>query len=74
MWDLRTQPTKLHPANPVIPSPKSRLRKYRFICEVADSPSLQPKLQYIYSVAKTLRNYILGAPVSCKHFFRRNKL
>ncbi|KAI9022204.1 mitochondrial biogenesis AIM24-domain-containing protein [Phycomyces nitens] len=62
MWDRRTAPTKLHPANPIVPSPRSPLRKYTFVRNVVDSPSLQTKLQYISSVSKTLRNYILGAP------------
>ena len=64
MWDLRTEPTKLHPANPIIPSPRSPLRRYAVVRNIADSPSFQPKLQYMSSVIKTLRNYILGAPVS----------
>ncbi|KAI7881867.1 hypothetical protein K492DRAFT_145710 [Lichtheimia hyalospora FSU 10163] len=62
MWDLRTEPTKLHPANPIIPSPRSPLRRYAVVRNIADSPSFQPKLQYMSSVIKTLRNYILGAP------------
>ena len=66
MWDVRTEPTKLHPANPLIPAPRSPLRKYAFVRNVADSPSMQPRLQKMDSIIKTLRNYILGAPVSEK--------
>ncbi|KAI9320131.1 mitochondrial biogenesis AIM24-domain-containing protein, partial [Dichotomocladium elegans] len=62
MWDVRTEPTKLHPANPLVPSPRSPLRRYAVVRNVADSPSLQPKLQYAASIVKALRNYVLGAP------------
>ncbi|KAI7853148.1 mitochondrial biogenesis AIM24-domain-containing protein [Circinella umbellata] len=62
MWDVRTEPTKLHPANPLIPAPRSPLRKYAFVRNVADSPSMQPRLQKMNSIIKTLRNYVLGAP------------
>ncbi|CAO3612067.1 unnamed protein product [Cunninghamella blakesleeana] len=61
-WDKRTAPTRLHPSDPIVPSPKSPLRRYAVVRNIAESPSFQPKLQYINSVMKTLRNYILGAP------------
>lgn len=70
MWDVRTEPTKLHPSNHLIPSPKSPLRKYTVVRNIADSPSMQPKLQYLSSWIKTLRNYILGAPV--RHLQKRD--
>lgn len=62
MWDIRTNPSKLHPANPEVPSPRSPLRRFTFVRHVVDSPSLQPKLQYIDSLVKSARNYLLGAP------------
>lgn len=64
MWDKRTKPTRLHARHPVVPSPKSKLRKYEVIRNIVDSPSLQPKLQYLDSLSKSIRNLMLGAPVS----------
>ncbi|KAI9304590.1 mitochondrial biogenesis AIM24-domain-containing protein [Cunninghamella echinulata] len=61
-WDKRTAPTRLHPSDPIVPSPRSPLRRYAVVRNIAESPSFQPKLQYINSVIKTLRNYVLGAP------------
>ncbi|KAF7724615.1 hypothetical protein EC973_000859 [Apophysomyces ossiformis] len=58
----RTTPSKLHPKNPVVPSPRSPLRKYNVVKNIVDSPSLQPKLQYLDGMAKSLRNFVLGAP------------
>jgi hypothetical protein len=63
MWDKRTNPTRLHKSHPVVPSPRSKLRKYEVVRNIVDSPSLQPKLQYLDSLQKTLRNYLMGAPV-----------
>ncbi|KAI8384833.1 mitochondrial biogenesis AIM24-domain-containing protein [Radiomyces spectabilis] len=62
MWDRRTFPTRLNPSNPVIPSPRSPLRRYTVVRNIVDSPSLQPKLQYLHRIVQGLRNYILGAP------------
>lgn len=73
MWDKRTKPTRLHARHPVVPSPKSRLRKYEVIRNIVDSPSLQPKLQYIDSLSKTIRNLMLGAPVSSDGFEYKKK-
>ncbi|CAO3600186.1 unnamed protein product [Absidia cylindrospora] len=61
-WDKRASPTRLHPSDPIVPSPRSPWRKYAFIRNIAESPSFQPKLQFMNSVAKTLRNFVLGAP------------
>ncbi|KAI8341799.1 mitochondrial biogenesis AIM24-domain-containing protein [Chlamydoabsidia padenii] len=61
-WDKRTAPTRLHPSDPIVPSPRSHWRRYAFVRNIAESPSFQPKLQYANSVAKTLRNLIVGAP------------
>ncbi|ORZ09203.1 mitochondrial biogenesis AIM24-domain-containing protein [Absidia repens] len=61
-WDKRASPTRLHPSDPIVPSPRSPWRKYAFIRNIAESPSFQPKLQYMNSVVKTLRNFVLGAP------------
>ncbi|KAG0167113.1 hypothetical protein DFQ29_000634 [Apophysomyces sp. BC1021] len=58
----RTTPTKLHPTNPVVPSPRSSWRKYAVVKNIVDSPSLQPKLQYLDGLTKSLRNFVLGAP------------
>lgn len=63
MWDKRTNPSRLHPSHPIVPSPRSKLRQYEVIRNIVDSPSLQPKLQYINSLTKTIRNYLMGAPV-----------
>ncbi|KAF1796637.1 mitochondrial biogenesis AIM24-domain-containing protein [Mucor lusitanicus] len=62
MWDKRTKPTRLHARHPVVPSPKSKLRKYEVVRNIVDSPSLQPKLQYLDSLSKSIRNLMLGAP------------
>ncbi|KAI7884979.1 mitochondrial biogenesis AIM24-domain-containing protein [Mucor mucedo] len=62
MWDKRTNPSRLHPAHPVVPSPRSKLRQYEVIRNIVDSPSLQPKLQYVDTLAKAMRNYLMGAP------------
>lgn len=62
MWDKRTNPTRLHAAHPVVPSPRSKLRKYEVVRNIVDSPSLQPKLQYLDSVQKSIRNFLMGAP------------
>ncbi|KAI8097522.1 mitochondrial biogenesis AIM24-domain-containing protein [Halteromyces radiatus] len=61
-WDKRTAPTRLHPSDPIVPSPRSPWRRYAVVRNIAESPSFQPKLQYMNSVVKTLRNFILGAP------------
>lgn len=63
MWDKRTNPTKLHAAHPVVPSPRSKLRKYEVVRNIVDSPSLQPKLQYLDGLQKSIRNFLMGAPV-----------
>ncbi|KAI8370118.1 mitochondrial biogenesis AIM24-domain-containing protein [Choanephora cucurbitarum] len=62
MWDKRLNPTRLHSVKPVVPSPRSKLRQYEVFRNIVDSPSLQPKLQYLDSLSRTLRNIILGAP------------
>ncbi|RCI03697.1 hypothetical protein CU098_012562 [Rhizopus stolonifer] len=62
MWDKRLNPTRLHSVKPVVPSPRSKLRQYEVFRNIVDSPSLQPKLQYLDSLSRTLRNLILGAP------------
>ncbi|KAI8379008.1 mitochondrial biogenesis AIM24-domain-containing protein [Blakeslea trispora] len=62
MWDKRLNPTRLHSVKPIVPSPRSKLRKYEVFRNIVDSPSLQPKLQYVDSLSRTLRNMILGAP------------
>jgi hypothetical protein len=64
MWDKRTKPSRLHAKHPIVPSPKSQLRRYEVIRNIVDSPSLQPKLQYLDSLSRTIRNVLLGAPVS----------
>lgn len=67
MWDKRTNPTRLHAKNVVVPSPRSKLRQYEVIRNIVDSPSLQPKLQYIDSLSRSLRNFMMGSPVRKKN-------
>ncbi|KAG2233535.1 mitochondrial biogenesis AIM24-domain-containing protein [Thamnidium elegans] len=62
MWDKRTNPTRLHSTRIVVPSPRSKLRQYEVVRNIVDSPSLQPKLQYIESLSKHLRNFMMGTP------------
>jgi hypothetical protein len=64
MWDKRTNPSRLHPIHPIVPSPRSKFRRYEVVRNIVDSPSLQPKLQYIDSLSRSLRNFLMGAPVS----------
>lgn len=64
MWDKRTNPTRLHATHPIVPSARSSLRKYEVVRNIVDSPSLQPKLQYLDSLSKSIRNLLVGAPVS----------
>ncbi|CAM0136091.1 unnamed protein product [Umbelopsis sp. WA50703] len=61
-WDTRTQPTKLYTERRMIPSPRSRLRRYHVFRNIVDSPSMQNSLQFWDSVLKHTRNWILGAP------------
>ncbi|KAI8982487.1 mitochondrial biogenesis AIM24-domain-containing protein [Mycotypha africana] len=62
MWDKRTNPTQLHSKKTIIPSPRSPLRQYDFFRHIVDSPSLQPKLQYLYNFSRAVRNFLLGTP------------
>ncbi|KAI8069266.1 mitochondrial biogenesis AIM24-domain-containing protein [Gongronella butleri] len=62
LWDKRTTPTRLHPADPIVPSPRSPWRRFAVVRNIAESPSFQPKLQFINSWSKTVRNILLGAP------------
>ncbi|KAI9476590.1 MAG: mitochondrial biogenesis AIM24-domain-containing protein [Benjaminiella poitrasii] len=62
MWDKRTNPTKLYSKRSLVPSPRSKLRKYEVFKNIVDSPSLQPKLQYLNDLSRTFRNVILGTP------------
>jgi hypothetical protein len=63
MWDKRTEPTRLFPDHPLVPSPRSSLRQYTFIKNIVDSPSFQPKLQYMNRVSRSLRNFNMDTPV-----------
>ncbi|KAG1439947.1 hypothetical protein G6F56_012102 [Rhizopus delemar] len=60
MWEKNIQPTQQKQR--LVPSPRSPLRRYDVIRNIADSPSLQPKLQYADAILKYARNLILGTP------------
>ncbi|KAI9247037.1 mitochondrial biogenesis AIM24-domain-containing protein [Sporodiniella umbellata] len=60
MWEKGLQPTQSKQR--LVPSPRSPLRKYDVIRNIADSPSFQPKLQYANAIIKYARNLILGTP------------
>ncbi|KAI7901382.1 mitochondrial biogenesis AIM24-domain-containing protein [Cokeromyces recurvatus] len=62
MWDKRTNPTQLHSKQSIVPSPRSHLRKYEVFRNIVDSPSLQPKLQYVQRLSRYIFNLILGTP------------
>ncbi|CEP18426.1 hypothetical protein [Parasitella parasitica] len=62
MWDKHTKPARLHARHSIVPSPKSKLRKFEVVRNIEDSPSLQPKLQYFNGFCKTFCHLILGAP------------
>ncbi|KAG0747232.1 hypothetical protein G6F16_010931 [Rhizopus arrhizus] len=62
MWDKSTNPTQPKINHRLVPSPRSQLRRYEVIRNIADSPSLQPKLQYANYIIHSIRNFILGTP------------
>ncbi|RUP47028.1 mitochondrial biogenesis AIM24-domain-containing protein [Jimgerdemannia flammicorona] len=61
-WDARTTPTKLRPSAEVIPSQRSRLRRYESIRNLTDHRVVQPVLQLFTRLGLRLRNWTLGGP------------
>lgn len=72
-WDTRTSPTKLYTGVQVIPSPRSRLRRYNVFRNIVDSPSMQASLQFWNGVFRQTRNWIFGAPVSRDYMFTNSE-